>query len=435
MEEKFSLLTITAKQCIVSTMKDFTIGGFEFYTDGSRLICHNNLRAREFMHGMEEESIIELSKFIVESMSWMNTNYTDLQTSAAKEAYQSLSVPDPAEEGRKVIKRVQVRGYGEIPIYETFPEDGKLHERIISDELLQAVCIVFHACSPYLWENNVDSATDGFYTGEVHYDAYISRNYKELVSQLIGGYISSFPQLDIYTLKNLSYAFLDSDEPIEYISQLGDYISHLPPCSSDYIPFAFRDKSINLSLKRFLHWCENYGVERSINVMCSLVEISDNPDVPTIKANGDMERIKLRCDRVLENIEVFAPRIENERIEHEIEAMRKKTFEDSSGVIYDFHRDPDDTYHKYAIYALRSSVDLAGLGDTLGICVGGESYQNGVENGTMNLYTIQDDERQYVLHVEHGNIIQLRGYHNHSPQDEDVINAAHYCLEKENVSV
>lgn len=416
-------------------MRDFTIGGFTFYTDGSRLICHNNLRAREFMHGMEEESIIKLSKFIVESMPWMNTNYTDLQTSAAKEAYQSLSVPDPAEEGRKVIKRVQVRGYGEIPIYETFPEDGKLHERIISDELLQAVCIVFHACSPYLWENNVDSATDGFYTGELEYNAYISRSYKELVTQLFGGYISSFPQLDVYTLKNLSYAFLDSDEPIEYISQLGDYISHLPPCSSDYIPFAFRDKSINLSLKRFLHWCENYGVERSINVMCSLVEISDNPDVSTIKANGDMERIKLRCDRVLENIEVFAPRIENERIEHEIEAMRKKEFEDSSGVIYDFHRDPDDTYHKYAIYALRSSVDLAGLGDTLGICVGGESYQNGVENGTMNLYTIQDDERQYVLHVEHGNIIQLRGYHNHSPQDEDVINAAHYCLEKENVSV
>lgn len=416
-------------------MKDFTIGGFTFYTDGSRLICHNNLRAREFMHGMEEESIIELSKFIVDSMPWMNTNYTDLQTSAAEEAYHSIRIPDPAKEGRKVERYVQVRNYGEIPIYESFPEDEKPYEKDISDDLLQAVCIVFHACAPYLWENYIDNATDGFYTGEVHYDAYISRNYKELVSQLIGGYISSFPQLDVYTLKNLSYAFLDSDEPIEYISQLGEHISYLPPCSSDYIPFAFRDKSINLSLKRFLHWCDNYGVERAIDVMCSLVEISDNPDVPTIKANGDMERIKLRCDRVLENIEVFAPRIENERIEHEIEAMRKKKFEDSSGVIYDFHRDPDDTYHKYAIYALRSSVDLAGLGDTLGICVGGESYQNGVENGTMNLYTIQDDERQYVLHVEHGNIIQLRGYHNHSPQDEDVINAAHYCLEKENVSV
>lgn len=416
-------------------MKDFTIGGFTFYTDGSRLICHNNLRAREFMHGMEEESIIELSKFIVDSMPWMNTNYTDLQTSAAEEAYHSIRIPDPAKEGRKVERYVQVRNYGEIPIYESFPEDEKPYEKDISDDLLQAVCIVFHACAPYLWENYIDNATDGFYTGEVHYDAYISRNYKELVSQLIGGYISSFPQLDVYTLKNLSYAFLDSDEPIEYISQLGEHISYLPPCSSDYIPFAFRDKSINLSLKRFLHWCDNYGVERAIDVMCSLVEISDNPDVPTIKANGDMERIKLRCDRVLENIEEFAPRIENERIEHEIEAMRKKKFEDSSGVIYDFHRDPDDTYHKYAIYALRSSVDLAGLGDTLGICVGGESYQNGVENGTMNLYAIQDDERQYVLHVEHGNIIQLRGYHNHSPQDEDVINAAHYCLEKENVSV
>ena len=158
-------------------MKDFTIGGFTFYTDGSRLICNNNLRAREFMHAMEEESIIKLSEFIVESMPWMNTNnYTDLQTSAAKEAYQSLSVPDPAEEGRKVEKYVQIRNYGEIPIYESLPGDEESHEKGISDDLLQAVCIVFHACSPYLWENDVDSATDGFYTGEIHYDAYISRN-------------------------------------------------------------------------------------------------------------------------------------------------------------------------------------------------------------------------------------------------------------------
>ena len=409
-------------------MKHYTIGGFEFYTDGSRLICNNNLRAREFMHAMEEESIIKLSEFIVESMPWMNTNnYTDLQTSAAKEAYQSLSVPDPAEEGRKVEKYVQIRNYGEIPIYESLPGDEESHEKDTSDDLLQAVCIVFHACSPYLWENDVDSATDGFYTGEIHYDAYISRNYKELVSQLIGGYISSFPQLSVYTLKNLSHAFLDSDEPIEYISQLGDYISYLPPCSSDYIPFAFRDKSINLSLKRFLHWCDNYGIDKALDVMCSLVEISDNPDVPTIKANGDMERIKLRCDRVSRDMDAIAAT-------HR-EARFKETLEKSSGVIYDFNREPDDSYHKYAIYALRSSVDLAGLGDTLGICVGGEVYQKGIEEGSMDLYALQDDERQYVLHVEDGKIMELRGYHNHKPQDEDVINAAHYCLEKENVSV
>lgn len=408
-------------------MKDFTIGGFTFYTDGSRLICHNNLRAREFMHGMEEESIIKLSEFIVESMPWMNTNYTDLQTSAAKEAYQSLSVPDPAEEGRKVEKYVQIRNYGEIPIYESLPGDEESHEKDISDDLLQAVCIVFHACAPYLWENDVDNATDGFYTGEIHYDAYISRNYKELVSQLIGGYISSFPQLDVYTLKNLSHAFLDSDEPIEYISQLGDYISYLPPCYSDYIPFAFRDKSINLSLKRFLHWCDNYGVERALDVMCSLVEISDNPDVPTVKANGDMERIDLRCARILRDMDTIA--IANK------ESRFKETLEKSSGVIYDFNREPDDAYHKYAIYALRSSVDLAGLGDTLGICVGGEVYQKGIEEGSMELYALQDDERQYVLHVKDGKIIELRGYHNHKPQDEDIINVAHYCMEKDNVSV
>lgn len=408
-------------------MKDFTIGGFTFYTDGSRLICHNNLRAREFMHAMEEESIIELSKFIVESMPWMNTNYTDLQTSTAKEAYQSLRVPDPAEEGRRVEKYVRVRNYGEIPIYESFPGDEKLHEKDISDDLLQAVCIIFHACAPYLWENDVDSATDGFYTGEIYYDAYISRNYKELVSRLIGGYISSFPQLDVYTLKNLSHAFLDSDEPIEYISQLGDYISHLPPCSSDYIPFAFRDKSINLSLKRFLHWCDNYGINKALDVMCSLVEISDNPDVPTIKANGDMERIKLRCDRVSRDMDAI--------VATHREARFKETLEKSSGVIYDFNREPDDTYHKYAIYALRSSIDLAGLGDTLGICVGGEVYQKGIEEGSMELYALQDDERQYVLHVKDGKIIELRGYHNHKPQDEDIINVAHYCMEKDNVSV
>lgn len=379
------------------------------------------------MHAMEEESIIKLSEFIVESMPWMNTNYTDLQTSTAKEAYQSLSVPDPAEEGRKVEKYVRIRNYGEIPIYESLPGDEESHEKDISDDLLQAVCIVFHACAPYLWENDVDSATDGFYTGEIHYDAYISRNYKELVSRLIGGYISSFPQLDVYTLKNLSHAFLDSDEPIEYISQLGDYISHLPPCSSDYIPFAFRDKSINLSLKRFLHWCDNYGIDKALDVMCSLVEISDNPDVPTIKANGDMERIKLRCDRVSRDMDAI--------VATHREARFKETLEKSSGVIYDFNREPDDTYHKYAIYALRSSIDLAGLGDTLGICVGGEKYQKGIEEGSMDLYALQDDERQYVLHVKDGKIIELRGYHNHKPQDEDIINVAHYCMEKDNVSV
>ena len=53
----------------------------------------------------------------------------------------------------------------------------------------------------------------------------------------------------------------------------------------------------------------------------------------------------------------------------------------------------------------------------------------------MELYALQDDERQYVLHVKDGKIIELRGYHNHKPQDEDIINVAHYCMEKDNVSV
>lgn len=408
-------------------MESYAIGGFTFYTDGSRLICDNSLRAREFMHGMEEESIIKLSEFIKDSMPWMNTIYTDVQLSSAKEAYQSLSIPDPVEEGRRVIDNIQVDGYGEVPIYEPYSGDEASSHRefSMSDELLQAVCSVFHACSPYLWEHDVDSATDGFYTGELKYNVYISRNYKELVTQLFGGYTSSFPHLDIYTLKNFSYAFPSRDEPIEHICQLGKHFSQLSPCFSDYLPFAMRDERIGLSLKRLIHWCEKYGAERAVNAMCSLVEVSDNPHIPTVKANGDMERIKLRCDRILENVEMFVP---------EMDHLTQEVPEESSGVIYDFDRDPDDTYHKYAIYALRSSIDLAGLGDTLGICVGGESYQKGVDSGKMNLYAIQNDERQYVLHVENGKVIQLRGYHNHRPQDEDVINAARYCVERENVS-
>ena len=408
-------------------MRYYSIDGFDFYTDGSRLICEGDLRARQFLGGMSEESIIKLSEFIVESMPWMNTNYTDIQTSTAKEAYQPLSMPDPSAEGRKVEKYVQVRNYGIVPIYESFADDKKIQEKTISDELIQAVCIVFHACAPYLWEESLDSATDGFYTGEVEYKAYISRNYKELVSQLIGGYISSFPQLDMYTLKNFSYAFSDSHEPIEYICQLGEYFVELPSCSSDYLPFAFKDKGINLSVKRFLHWCEKYGIQRALNVLNHLVEISDNPYIPTIEANGNMGNIEQRCKNILGQLDEVAS------IEKEKELQ--DTLKHSVGKIYDLDRDPDDTYHKYAIYSLRSAVDLVGLGDTLDICVGNPRYQKGIEEKSMELYAIQDEKRQYVLQVVNGTIVQLRGYRNHNPQDEDVVKAAQYIAqEKHSVS-
>lgn len=98
-----------------------------------------------------------------------------------------------------------------------------------------------------------------------------------------------------------------------------------------------------------------------------------------------------------------------------------------------FDREPDDKFHEYAIYALRSAVELASLGDTLRICVGGEQYTRGIDTGEMQMYVIEGNDRQYVAHIEEGKICELRGYKNHLPVDEGVAQAALHCLELSHV--
>lgn len=415
-------------------MKETHIAGFTFHTDGSRLICEPGLRAREFLHAMEEDSIIALSKFVLEHMSWMNTNYNGIQRSTAEESYDSMS-RRKIKKGTPIEEVLQV-GDVQVPIYKnmTVFDENDLEERYpLGEDLIDALCIIFHACAPYLWERDQDCATDGFYGGELDYESYISRNYKELVTSLFGAYTSSFPYLSVYNLKNVYHAFYgDHDTPIEHIAIIAQHVKNAVEegnFSSDYLPFGLRTEEINLTPKRLMNWINKYGHRRAFIVMAKLVEVCDYPGVDTIEAIGNMERVEHRCDRALDNITALVERETQERINE----REKNAYADAQGAMCFFDREPDDKFHEYAIYALRSAVELASLGDTLRICVGGEQYTRGIDTGEMQMYVIEGNDRQYVAHIEEGKICELRGYKNHLPVDEGVAQAALHCLELSHV--
>lgn len=404
-------------------MNETHIAGFTFRTDGSRLICEPGLRAREFLHAMEEESIIELSKFVLSHMTWMNTSYTMIQRSAAEESYGSISKWKSNTEAD--IEKILQVGTVNVPVYKSW-DDADNNDDPLSEDLIDALCIIFHACAPYLWEHDQDCATDGFYGGELAYESYISRNYKELITSLFGAYTSLFPHLSVYDLRNVYLAFRDDvTTPIEHIAIIAHHIKSAvgeQRFSSDYLPFMLRTKAINLTPKRLINWINEHGRDHAFLVGAKLVEVSDYPGVDTIEAIGNMQRVEHRCDRALNRIVEVVDMAS-------IDDSNQKKYDSAQGVLCSLDREPDDTFHNYAIYALRSAVELASIGDTLDICVGGERYSRGIETQKMQLYVIEDGNRQYVAHIEEGRIHQLRGYKNHTPVDEEVEEAALHCLE------
>ena len=108
---------------------------------------------------MEEDSIIALSKFVLEHMSWMNTNYNGIQRSTAEESYDSMS-RRKIKKGTPIEEVLQV-GDVQVPIYKnmTVFDENDLEERYpLSEDLIDALCVIFHACAPYLWERDQDCA-------------------------------------------------------------------------------------------------------------------------------------------------------------------------------------------------------------------------------------------------------------------------------------
>lgn len=414
-------------------MNETRIAGFTFQTDGSRLICKPGLRAREFLHAMEEDSIIKLSHFVLNNMQWVNTNYTNLQRSVAEESYESMSQKGNCENA--TIKKIMQVGETLVPIYYNSKTVDKSDVKQVSfdKELIDAVCIIFNACAPYLWENDPDCATDGFYGGEIEYGSYISRNYKELINSLFGAYTSSFPVMKIYDLKNIQHAFKESNTPIEHIAIISQSIKDASSESSyisDYLSFGLSTKEIKLTPQRLINWINKYGSDRAFTVMTKLVEAYDYPWLgTTIEATGDMNRIENRCDRVLRSIAIN----EKQKSKERMKKWEIDTYNMAKGHIYNFDREPDGEFHNCAIYALRSAIDLSNLGDTLHICVGGERYSRGIDTGKMQLYVIDGNDRQYVAHIEEGKLHELRGYKNHTPIDDEITQAALHCLELSHV--
>lgn len=422
-------------------MNTIDIAGFTFSTDGSRLICHPRLKAIDFLDAMDEESIVQLSHFVVENMTWMDTCYSDYDKSLVKEAYYPIAKRAMSLNGSSlgaysqsgIKSQVDAQSIKRDVLLIKSDKDLADIEPDISDDLLWSLCVIFHSCAPYLFSIGSDFATDGFYSKPVdNYQAYSARNYKELITSLFGSYTSTFPEIPLYILNNLSYCFKeDTDTPIEDIAEIARYLADIS-CKgekiiyeSDYLPFALRSQSINLTPKRFINWCRNHGAKDAIRIVAYLVEIDDCPFVYSIEASGDFSRLEKRCHRMLD---LIGMEMGNRTKEHDDESFLKaKDFH------YDLKRAPDKTFHNHAIYALRSAVELSGVGDELLVCVGGERYTRRLEQGYIGMYLIEDEERQYIAQVENGEVVELRGYNNFIPESEELSQVAQFCAELSNV--
>lgn len=372
------------------------IAGFTFSTDGSRLICEKSLRAVDFLQDMDHNSIDQLSQFILSTMDWIDPSYSKGQKQLACEAYQSIYLKSHKE------SRDSMR----------FITRGTTTDIEISNELTLQLCIIFEACSPYLFSIESDSATDGFYNGQLGYQACIARNYKELVQGIFGSYSSNFPELDFYTLRNLAHSFQGSNTPIDHIAAIARHIATLGSAASDYLPFAFHSKDIGLSPKRFIHWCESYGAQRALELVLLLVEVDDIPNADAINSASSLPNLEKRCARSIQ----FA--MEHARMQRKEEYDKDK--QKAKTIRHNLERMPDISLHNYAIYSLRSAVELANIGNTLGLCIGSQRYVREVESGEMQMYLVDADSGQYVVHIEDGDIQEIKGYRNIFPEDDIV---------------
>lgn len=416
-------------------MNVINLGNHEFTTDGSRLICDESFaRTIDFIGDLTQGEVKELAAFVTTHMPWMDTNYEQGELDEVRDSIHPIFEGINEKQRKKAIEEYEAKKLslptGEtITAYENFPDNPKLSffeavpVRKYNPDFIQATAIIYHASAPYLWNYDFTSAIDGFYTPyQYPQEAYASRNRKEFITQCFGTYTSTFPEMDSYLFSSLFAAFPNKRTPIEHVAEIAAYYLSLNPNfrnSIEYLPFVMHTPEIGMTPKRLLNWLRNNSTEAVTTLIAQLVEVHDIPYVETVSARGSFKNVQKHCNR---NLNLGIERMHESELEQYTDI-----FEAAQGKVAEFNRKPDANFDKYAVYMVRSALELADLGKNLEVCLGGPKYSRRLENNEASFFVIEGENRQYVAHIEHGDIVELRGWKNHTPNDDTIIKAAQTC--------
>lgn len=417
---------------ILNRMHTLDLADHNFTTDGSRLVCDNYTRVIDYIADLTPEHIHTLSLFTRSHMPWMDTNYTKGQLDEVRDSIHPLFEGTNEKQRNEFLKKHKYKTIHtvlgqEIDVYIDLPNEPETNMQVpnreYTPEFIHNIATIYHASAPYLWDYDLSAAIDGFY-GTYSYpeSAYASRNKKELLTQCFGSYISTFPDMPTYMFTSLIAAFPNKTTPIEHISEIAHHYLTLDADfrnSIEHLPFATNTPRIQLTPKRLIHWFKENNPEDVATVIAQLVEIHDMPYVETVSAKGSFKSVQNHCDRMLTlGMERMADN-KTEKYQAILEAAQGKTAT--------FNRKPDANFDKYAIYMVRSALELSDLGNNLEVCLGNTMFARRLEEKESSFFVIEGDGRQYVARIENNEIRELRGWKNHEPCDNTVLEAAQMC--------
>lgn len=416
-------------------MHSLKLTNHQFTTDGSRLTCDNHTRVIDYIADLTPEDIHTLATFTHAHMPWMDTNYTQSQLNEVRDSIHPIFEGINEQQRNEALnaqkyKTIHTALGQEIETYIDLPNTPKTNPEIpnreYTPEFLHNVATIYHASAPYLWDYDLSAAIDGFYnTYSYPKSAYASRNKKELLTQCFGAYLSSFPDMPPYMLTSLIAAFPNKTTPIDHIAEIAHHYLALDADfrnSIEYLPFAMNTPQIQLTPKRLIHWFKENNAEDVTTVIAQLVETFDMPYVETVSSKGSFKNVQAHCDRML-NLGL-------ERMGEEIPERYQSILETAQGKTATFSRKPDANFDKYAIYMVRSALELSDLGHNLEVCLDRPMYARRLEEKVASFFVIEADNRQYVARIENNEIRELRGWKNHTPQDETVRKAAEMCVKE-----
>lgn len=313
--------------------------------------------------------------------------------------------------------------------------NSPIPEKVFDDKLLADIAVIVYAFGPYLTHFDTHALLGNFYgTTTYPLKARMARSRKEFMQSCFGANPSHFPrELSSYDFNNLYAAHSVSTQngvhiPADHWATIATYIHNASTSQgsinllAEYLPFALSDKDIELTSTRLIHWLEENDIERVTDAVCLLVEVSDMPYVPTVSAKGNMVAIIQRCEEMLAQGDLYLAEQHDVYLADRAESgINTELAEKAQGKILDFHRDPDEVIDNYAIYSIRSAIELHDIGDTLEVCLkNNQAYSRQMEEGISTFSVIEKDNRQYVAQVTNGKIAQLRGYRNHLPLDDNI---------------
>lgn len=416
-------------------MHSLKLTNHQFTTDGSRLTCDNHTRVIDYIADLTPEDIHTLATFTHAHMPWMDTNYTQSQLNEVRDSIHPIFEGINEQQRNEALnaqkhKTIHTALGQEIETYIDLPNTPKINPEIpnreYTPEFLHNVATIYHASAPYLWDYDLSAATDGFYNAHTYpKTAYPARNKKEFITQCFGSHLSSFPDMPPFMFGSLVAAFPDKTTPIEHIAEIAYHYLTLDADfrnSIEYLPFAMSTPQIHLTPKRLIHWFKENNADDVATVIAQLVETFDMPYVETVSAKGSFKNVQAHCDRML-NLGL-------ERMGEEIPERYQSILETAQGKTATFSRKPDANFDKYAIYMVRSALELSDLGHNLEVCLDRPMYARRLEEKAASFFVIEADNRQYVARVENNEVRELRGWKNHTPQDETVRKAAEMCAKE-----